>query len=290
MKILILGGSGMLGFQLFKEWRESHTVRLTLRGSKEDYPTNTLLNADTNYFNVDVSLIDCLKSVLNDFRPDVVVNAIGITKQLTETLPVEVTNYVNARFPHFLSDICGQHQCRLIHMSSDCVFSGKKGDYTEDDKPDAEDLYGQSKYLGEVSASHVLTLRKSTIGLELSSSHGLIEWFLQQQGNVRGYTKAIYSGLIASELASVIEKVLLGYPGLNGVFHVASQAISKYDLLLKLSQHLNRKDINIIPFDDFICDRSLNGSRFSEITGYKAPSWDDMIVKLASEISKREST
>jgi len=288
MKILILGGNGMLGHHFLNAWQESHDVKVTLRESIDKYNNIQLFNNENSYFDVDVCSINRVESVINDFSPDAIVNAIGITKQLTQKESPELSIRVNALFPHLLAELCEKNKVRLVHLSTDCIYSGKKGTYSEIDDSDAEDLYGKTKYLGEIDQEHVVTLRKSTIGLELSGAHGLIEWFLSQTGVINGYRKAIYTGLISSELAKVIELLLVQHPTLSGIWNVASKPINKYDLLQRLSQRLERKDIQILPDDDFACDRSLMGNMFEEETGYRAPEWDDMLDLLVNEIRARE--
>jgi len=287
MKILILGGNGMLGHQFLRSWQGSHDVKVTLRGERDEYGGG-LFTQQNSFAGVDVSSMDALDAVMQSFEPEAVVNAIGVTKQRADGCSLIPTIAINALFPHRLADICAEYGARLVHMSTDCIFSGKSGFYDEQAMPDAEDLYGRSKFLGEVDQSHVITLRKSTIGLELAGAHGLIEWFLAQQGKIRGYRKAIYSGLISSELARVIESILLHQRDLSGVWHVASEPINKYDLLLQLSRRLGRDHVVLEPFDDFVCDRSLNGAAFRQQTGYIAPSWDKMLDELATQIEERE--
>jgi dTDP-4-dehydrorhamnose reductase len=166
-----------------------------------------------------------------------------------------------------------------VHISTDCVFSGAKGGYMEEDAPDARDLYGRSKLLGEVDCPHAVTLRTSIIGHELNSAHGLIGWFLAQQGNVKGYTRAIFSGLPTYELARVIRDLVLPRAEMHGLFHVASRPISKYDLLHMVNQEYG-KGLKIEPDDHLKIDRSLNANRFLEATGYKAPDWPDLIAQM----------
>ncbi len=288
MKILILGGNGMLGHHFLNAWQESHDVKVTLRDGLDKYTKFQLFNNENSYFDVDVCSLNRVETVIADFSPDAIVNAIGITKQLTQKKSPELSIRVNALFPHLLAELCKKNKIRLIHLSTDCIFSGKKGAYSEFDDSDAEDLYGKTKCLGEINQKHVVTLRKSTVGLELSGTHGLIEWFLSQTGTINGYRKAIYTGLITTELAKVIELLLVQHPTLSGIWNVASKPINKYELLEKLSQRLGRRDINILPDDNFICDRSLVGNRFEEETGYRAPEWDDMLDLLVNEIRARE--
>ena len=183
-----------------------------------------------------------------------------------------------------MSKLINKHKFRLILLSSDCVFSGERGGYTEKDKTDAIDLYGRTKILGEVHDENVLVIRKSTIGLEISEHHGLVEWFINQDGQINGYNKAIYSGLITSEFARFIKKIILDCQKIDGIYHLSSKPISKYDLLNGLKERLNLSNISLNKDNSFVCDRSLNMSTLKKITGYVAPSWDKMLDELAEEI------
>jgi len=287
MKILILGGNGMLGHQFLSAWQYRHDVKVTLRNLPSDYAPG-LFNPDNSFAGIDVSSPEALDPVLAKFRPDAVVNAIGVTKQRADGVSVIPTIEINALFPHRLAQLCARYEARLVHMSTDCIFSGKTGFYDEQAVSDARDLYGRSKFLGEVVQPHVVTLRKSTIGLELAGAHGLVEWFLSQRGEIKGFRKAIYSGLVSIELARVIEDILVNQPALNGVWNVASEPINKYDLLVQLSGRMGRTDIEIKPDDSFVCNRSLNGAAFQRQTGYIVPSWGMMLDKLADQIKERD--
>lgn len=287
MKILILGGNGMLGHQFLHSWQDRHEVMVTLRRQCSDYMSGTFTPANS-FVDIDVCETEALEGAMEAFKPDAVVNAVGVTKQRADGFSIIPTIEINALFPHRLAELCLRHEARLVHLSTDCIFSGKAGDYNEKAVSDAEDLYGRTKFLGEVNQPHVITLRKSTLGLELAGAHGLIEWFLAQRGKIRGFRKAIYSGLISSELARVIEDILLHHEGLSGVWNVASEPINKYDLLVDLSERLGRKDIEIEPDDVFVCDRSLNGAAFCQQTGYIAPSWEVMLDELADQIKERD--
>jgi dTDP-4-dehydrorhamnose reductase len=181
--------------------------------------------------------------------------------------------------PHRLAQICALAGARLIHFSTDCVFSGARGNYIETDPLDATDLYGQSKYIGEVAYPHTLTLRTSFIGHELETSNELIEWFLMQEGPIKGFTGAIYTGLPTVTLAGLVRDVDLPRPDLSGIYHVASAPISKYDLL-SLVAKVYRKTIDIVPDDKVRIDRSLNGTKFKEATGYVAPPWPSLIEAM----------
>jgi len=169
------------------------------------------------------------------------------------------------------------------------VFAGTRGGYREDDTADANDLYGRTKYLGELHDGHCVTLRSSIIGLELARKTGLVEWFLAQTGSIRGFRRAIYSGLTTAEMARVVERILLHHADISGVWQVASRPISKYDLLSGLASRLERGDMRVEPDDEFACDRSLDGGRFHDATGYQAPAWDDMLDELANEIKDRSA-
>ena len=209
-------------------------------------------------------------------RPDVVINCVGLVKQLADAEDPLQAIPINALLPHRLARLCELSGARLVHMSTDCVFAGDKGGYRESDQSDAIDLYGRSKYLGEVSYPHTITLRTSIIGHELQSAHGLVNWFLSQKTSCNGYTRAIFSGLPTVALAQIVRDVVIPRADLSGVYHVAAQAISKYDLL-KLVADIYGKTIEITPSDKLVIDRSLNADRFCEATGYVAPEWSELI-------------
>ncbi len=217
-----------------------------------------------------------------------VINCIGLIKQTPlaqEPLPAI---FLNALWPHRLASVCRTAGIRLIHISTDCVFSGRKGQYIESDVSDAEDLYGRTKYLGEVSYPHTLTLRTSIIGRELKTGLGLIEWFLAQKDAIHGYRKAIYSGLTTDELSRVILDHVIPNRDLNGIYHVSTNPISKYELLV-LAKELFKRNLTIIPDEKVVCDRSLDSSRFREMTQYHPPTWLEMMDKLVKNSSLYEN-
>jgi len=289
MRILILGGDGMLGHQLLKSWQMRHEVRVTLRGEPECYRHYGLFHDDNTFYGVDVRRFDRVEKAICDFSPDAVVNAVGIVKQRTEAQDAIASIEVNALLPHRLSNLCARMGTRLVQISTDCVFSGNKGMYREGDLEDARDLYGRTKLLGEVrEGKHVVTLRTSIIGLELARKKSLIEWFLAQRGRVKGFTRAIYSGFTTLEMARIIELVLCEHISLSGLWHVASEPIRKFDLLDRLAKLLGRQDIKLEAEDAFQCDRSLDASRFNMYTGYLPPSWDAMLKELAEQIRERD--
>jgi len=284
-RILILGGTGMLGHLLLRylsaypEYDVYATAR-SLNTLEKNFPEDLIGrfrsdSVDANYFD---SVIRALASI----QPDIVINSIGIIKQLPGASDPLSAITVNALLPHRISLISRTADARVIHISTDCVFDGKKGMYRETDQSNAEDLYGKTKFLGEVSYEHCVTLRTSIIGHELKGGYGLIEWFLSQTQKVLGFRKAIYSGFPTIELARIILKYVLPNPELSGIYHVSSEPISKYDLLCLVAKQYGKK-IEIEPYDDFVQDRSMDSSLFREMTGYQAPSWDKLIEMMHND-------
>jgi dTDP-4-dehydrorhamnose reductase len=190
---------------------------------------------------------------------------------------------INALLPHRLAIVCREIGARLVHISTDCVFSGRKGKYRESDPSDAEDLYGRTKYLGEVHEPNCITLRTSMVGLELSRKKSLLEWFLAQRGTIRGYRNAIFSGFTTIELARIVEMLLTRFPQASGLYHLSSTPISKFDLLTLVKERL-ALPVEIVPYEDFRCDRSLDSSRFQSEFGYRAPEWPAMVDELATHL------
>jgi len=283
MKILILGGDGMLGHQLLKLLRERHEVKVTLRQEFQAYAGVRLFSPENSFSGVDLRVSDRLLAVLSAFRADAVVNAAGIVKQRPDGLDVIPNLEINALLPHRLASICAATDARLIHISTDCVFSGNRGQYHEDDIPDPVDIYGHAKLLGEVSRPGVITLRTSIIGHSLYRNASLIDWFLRQQGRIKGYRNAIFSGFTTKEVSRVIATLLERHPAASGLYHLSSSAISKYDLLVRLRDRLGRS-IEIAPDDTVSIDRSLDSTRFRSEFGYAPPSWDKMLDELAQDI------
>lgn len=283
MRILILGGDGMLGHQLLRQWQGQHEVRVTLRRDPDAYARFGLFRPGNSYYGVDIVRTQELVGVLADFHPQAVVNAVGIVKQQSAAKESIPSIEINALFPHCLAVLCKAVGARLIHMSTDCVFSGRKGNYQESDLPDAEDLYGKSKYLGEVYDTHCVTLRTSIIGTELTRKKSLVEWFLAQQGPVKGYRKAIFSGFTTIEMARIIERLLVQHPRACGLYHVSSAPISKLELLTKIMEKLELP-VQIVPDESLGIDRSLDSSRFRKEFGYMPPAWDGMLDELTNDI------
>jgi dTDP-4-dehydrorhamnose reductase len=277
VKILVLGASGMLGNAMLhvlsenEDWTVFGTVR---SGSSSRYFPARI--AERLMAEVDVESTDALVKVFAQVRPDVVINCIGLIKQLADAGDPLQAIPINSLLPHRLARLCDLAGARLVHISTDCVFTGKQGGYREDDPSDATDVYGQSKLLGEVNYPHTITLRTSIIGHELNSAHGLIGWFLSQQQQCKGFTRAVFSGFPTVVLAQIIRDVVIPRPELSGLFHVAAQPITKYDLL-KLVAEVYGKSIEIVPDNSLVIDRSLNGDRFRVATGYVSPEWPELI-------------
>lgn len=277
MKILVIGASGMIGSTVLrvlsekKDWEVSGTVRDESVKRFFSTPIGEHLIAG-----VDVEHQDSLVKVLDQIRPNVVVNCAGLTKHKPEADDPLVSIPINTLMPHRLAGLCGLVGARLIHVSTDCVFSGEKGGYVEDDFADARDVYGKSKALGEVHYPHAITLRTSTIGHELQSQYGLLDWFLSQEGRCNGYTRAVFSGLPTVIFAQVIRDVVIPHTELSGLYHIAAKPIAKFDLL-KMIAEVYGKTIDIVPDDTLVIDRSLDAKRFQLATGYAAPEWPELI-------------
>jgi dTDP-4-dehydrorhamnose reductase len=285
MKVLVLGGDGMLGHELFRQLRGSHDARVTLRQPFSAYAAKGLFERGNAFAGVDARAAGRVEAVLEEFRPGAVVNAIGIVKQRPEAEEALASIEVNALLPHRLALACRATGARLIHLSTDCVFSGDKGAYREEDHPDPVDLYGRSKLLGEVVDEGALTLRTSMIGLGLYRKTSLVDWFLAQKGRIQGFRQVIFSGLTTREIARVIGMLLERHPQASGLYHVSAAPISKYEMLVKLREHL-RAQLEIAPVDEPRIDRSLDSTRFRRVFAYQPPSWDEMLDDLAQEIRK----
>jgi dTDP-4-dehydrorhamnose reductase len=279
MRILILGGDGMLGHQLLRSWQGRHEVRCTLRQDLSAYVAFGLFSSANSYAGIDVRSLARLTEVFADFRPEAVVNCVGIVKQRPTAKESIPSLEINALLPHRLAVLCKGIGAKLIHLSTDCVFSGKKGNYRENDPSDAEDLYGKTKFLGEVHDENCLTLRTSIIGRELTRKKSLLEWFLAQNGPVKGFRNAIYTGFTTLEIGRIIEKMLLEHPDASGVYQVSSDSINKYELLLLFREKLGHA-IEILPDESFHCDRSLDSNRFRREFNYTPPTWESMIEEL----------
>jgi len=277
MKVLVIGASGMIGSTVLRVLNEKREWEVF--GSVRDSAVKRFFSESIGgrlLAGIDVEHPDSLAKILDLVRPDVVVNCAGLTKHKPEAEDPLVSIPINTLIPHRLAALCKLVGARLIHVSTDCVFSGEKGGYVESDFADARDVYGKSKALGEVDYPHAITLRTSTIGHELQSEYGLLDWFLSQQGLCKGYTRAIFSGLPTVVFAQVIRDVVIPHKELSGLYHVAAKPINKFDLL-KLIAEVYGKAIDIVPDEKLVIDRSLDAKRFELATGYIAPDWPELI-------------
>lgn len=284
-KILILGITGMLGHTLFKELNKNEDFEVygttRSKGGLESFFTTSELERIRG--NVDADNFDTVVRAIASVQPTVIINCIGIIKQLPISNDPLTAITVNAQLPHRISLVARSANARFIHISTDCVFNGKDGNYTEESPSNAEDLYGRTKFLGEVSYPHCITLRTSIIGHELKTNFSLVDWFMSQENEINGFTKAIYSGFPTIEMVNIISNYVIPNKDLSGLYHVSSDAISKYDLL-NIMKKIYQKDIKINAFDDFVLDRSMNSDRFKYATGYKSPSWEKLVEDMYQHV------
>jgi dTDP-4-dehydrorhamnose reductase len=288
-RILIFGVTGMLGHTLFKSMSRNPNFDVfgTTRnksGLSRFFSSEELRRIRDQ---IDADNFDTVLRAFASNNPDIIINCIGLIKQLPMSSDPLTTITANAQLPHRMSLAARTAGARMIHISTDCVFSGTKGNYTESDVSDATDLYGRTKYLGEVEYPHCVTLRTSIIGHELRTDLSLVDWFLNQTGTVKGFTKAIYTGFPTVEMERIITNHVIPNEDLRGTYHVSSAPISKYDLL-SLVKSAYRKRIDIEKFDNFVLDRSLDSSKFQLATGYKPPSWDAMVEEMYADFMKED--
>jgi dTDP-4-dehydrorhamnose reductase len=296
-KVLILGGSGMIGHVLARRCATEFETWCTAREDTNKLLEKSLISARGNcsiplarvLLDVDANRFSTIEHVFDLVEPTVVVNCIGVVKQLAAASdPIESIS-INSLFPHLLARLARARQCRVITLSTDCVFSGLRGNYSEDDHADPVDFYGRSKLLGELSEAEGLTIRTSIIGKQLGRAHGLIEWFLSQSGGrIQGYKQSVFSGFTTECLSEIILQIIGKFPDLSGIYHIASQPISKARLLQLLREALSI-EIEIEEVDGPSIDRSLNGNKFYSRTKIIAPGWQEQIAGLAREINGQSS-
>jgi dTDP-4-dehydrorhamnose reductase len=285
-KVMVLGGAGMLGHKMFQMLNERFdgvfcTVREDVR--KAPFDRVELFQGDNVIPGVDVADFLALEAVLSAFHPEVIVNCVGVIKQRAEAVSPIPSITINSLLPHKLAQMATHWGGRVIHFSTDCVFNGRRGEYTEQDHSDAEDLYGKTKFLGELAGANALTLRTSIIGRELTEHRSLLDWFLaQNHKTVRGYRKVIYSGVTTNFLAELVAFIILEHPELNGLYQVASEPTSKYDLLCLLRETY-KLDIRIEPDDLEVSDRSMRCDRLQKAIAYRCPTWPVLVHQLAED-------
>jgi len=288
-KILIIGVTGMLGNALFTQLsgRKNFIVYGTVRNKteikllEERYQKNVVAD-------IDINNTDSLIEVFGKIKPDIVLNCVGLIKQVMNENDTVNALLINALLPHRLASLCKAINARLIHFSTDCVFSGRLGNYCEADPSDAEDVYGKTKFLGELLYDHTVTLRTSIIGHGLESHVSLVDWFLGAKGKIEGYRNVIYSGLTTVEFANIVAEYVIPNDKLKGLYHVSAEPISKYDLLSLIGQIYGKK-ITINPSDREVSDRSLNSERFREATGYKPPTWPKLVRNMYRYYQKNKN-
>ena len=273
----------MLGHKALQILKNKFDVYATIKRDFAAVERFGIFEKTNTFCNVDVENQETLKNIIVDLKPEIVLNAVGIIKQLESSKNVIKTLTINSIFPHRLAEYAAEAGAKVITVSTDCVFRGDKGNYKEEDVLDATDLYGKSKNLGELYEKHCLTLRTSIIGREIDGAHSLVEWFLSNRGGrVRGFTNAIYSGFPTIVFAELIADLIARKPSLNGLYQVASRPINKYELLKLINKKFDA-GIEIEPFADFYIDRSLNGERFQNETGFAPAEWETMIERMAGD-------
>lgn len=283
MKILVLGSSGMIGRTMFHVlaqrpgWQVIGSVRAKAFEGTAPGPV---------VGGIDLTNHDHLGRLFGQTCPEVVINCAGLTKHLPDGNTLIPALTMNALLPHRLAQLCEIAEARLIHVSTDCVFSGDAGNYTEQDATDAADVYGKTKALGEVATGDTITLRTSTIGHEHGTRFGLLEWFLAQT-QCKGFRHAIFSGLPSVEFARVIRDIVIPNPSLSGLYHVGASPIDKLTLLQTIARTY-QKDIAIAVDEAFRIDRSLNASKFAAATGYRAPVWPELIEAMHQDYLSRK--
>lgn len=283
MRVLILGCNGMLGHKCYQVLAPVVDITGTIRGDYADISRYGFFPKGVIVGDIDASEISRIEGVIQQSAPDVVINCIGIVKSRKEINDRLSSIWINSLFPHQLYQVCRRNGIRLIHISTDCVFSGRKGNYREEDCADAEDTYGRTKYLGEVDGEDVLTIRTSLVGRQLAASNGLIEWFLSNQGGeVNGFSNAIFTGFPTLHFARIIADVIAKYPDLIGIYQVSSEPISKFELLTLVKKKMGL-GIRIKEYPDFFCDRSLDSTLFRSKTGFIPLPWEEMLEEFAED-------
>lgn len=273
----------MLGHKLLDRWADKFEVRATVRGSTQNYRQFGIYKKRNIVENIDIEDSASVENVVGRINPDVIVNAVGLIKQHRSAKNVIKTLNINSIFPHRLSELSSKFQSRLITISTDCVFRGEKGNYTEVDVTDAQDLYGKSKNLGEVSGENCLTIRTSIIGRELRTTHSLVEWFLSnRRGQVKGFVNAVYTGFPTVIFSDILADIIEHRQNLNGLYHISSDRINKFELLQLLNEFYNA-EIDIEPDENLKIDRSLDSTRFRKATGFEPLNWRAMIEKMAND-------
>lgn len=284
MKIMIFGANGMIGHRVLSALRSHQDLDVygVIRKESSNYKNYNLFNQNI-YEKIEVMNWSQVEKILENLKPDIIVNALGITIRKQEIADLELALNINSFFPKRLQRWAQGNNARVIQLSTDCVFDGASGQYLETSQTSAIDNYGRSKYLGELEGENALTLRFSCIGRELDAHTELLDWFLfQKSKSIKGYSNAMYSGLTSTVIAKEICRIIREFPNLNGIYQLSSDPISKYDLLCLAKTHF-KLDVEIEKFDNYVSDKTLNCDKYKKATGFKPASWDEMMRELASD-------
>lgn len=284
-KVLVLGITGLIGSNIFRYLKSIDEVDVygTFRSHRKEffYDSNLINN---KIFKCDIFDYDDLLQIIQKIKPKFVINCIGLTKH-QKNIAKKIFFEINAKFPQKLAISSDDFSYKLIHISTDCIYSGKKGMYREFDPSDANDDYGKSKAEGEQLTNNALILRTSTIGHEFYNNYGLLNWFLSQDKTCVGFKKAIFSGVPTNIFSEIIYNIIVNYQYLSGTYNIAADPIDKYSLL-KIIARIYKKNINIISDSTFMIDRSLDGSKFNNLTKTKLPSWEILIESMYDNSQK----
>lgn len=284
-RVLILGANGMLGGSILRYFTEQKNFQTYGIVRSKEAQQLLLSQCDAKVIRVeaDNGFVN-IQQAIYDIKPHVVFNCIGVIKQKKAAEQYPETIAINSLLPHKIANYCSEVNAKLIHFSTDCVFDGSEGNYTEKNLPNAIDLYGKSKHLGEISYGGHLTLRTSIIGHELGTNYSLIDWFLSQHNEVQGYSSAIFSGLPTVTVARFCHKYAMSSE-LKGLYHLSSKPIDKYALLQLVShQYLHR--IKIKNNASVVVNRSLNSEKLYIKTGFIAAPWPNLIKEMFHEYKK----
>jgi dTDP-4-dehydrorhamnose reductase len=282
MRVLILGGNGMIGHKVYQFLSKEYSdTWVTLRNKLDSYTFSHIYNSEKVVDEIDLLNFEYLSYKLNEINPDIIVNACGITIRRGVDNLKSNSIILNSALPHILNEWVTFNRKRLIHFSTDCVFSGDNGNYSDYDYKDATDIYGSSKSLGEVTDSKfAITLRGSMIGRELENNTELFEWFLKQRNKtIKGFSGVIYSGITTIKMAEIVLKLIQYFPNLSGVYNISSKAITKFDLLKLFNEHFEM-NAKILDYNSYVSNKNLISSRFFSAIGLEQPEWGSLISQL----------
>lgn len=290
MRIVVLAGGGMLGHKMWQSLAvHFKDIYVTIRKARNYYEKIGIFKNNQVIDNLDLADFKKLSNVLDELHPDVIVNCAGVTIRSKEGKNIIASININALLPHYLLAWCKKKGARVIHFSTVCVFDGATGGYREESLPNAQDLYGRTKILGDLFDEQAITLRSSFIGREIEGKAELLEWFLSQRSQqVKGYRQAIFTGVTTQVMADLTRDLIQKHPKLSGLFHIGSEKLSKYELLLLMKEAF-RTNIDIVPDHKFICKRDLIDTKFKEATGFQSPTWKDMMANIAKDPTPYDS-